>query len=81
MYEQCVLTVGEDASAKELLRCVVLAIEAEKDAQTEFDENAYAFSNAYLLIHSAALVFLMQAGFAMLAAGSVRTKNVGESNK
>jgi Amt family ammonium transporter len=32
-------------------------------------------SNAQFLINSAYLVFLMQAGFAMLCAGSVRTKN------
>ena len=32
-------------------------------------------SNSQFLLNSAYLVFLMQAGFAMLCAGSVRTKN------
>ena len=33
----------------------------------------------FFLIYSASLVFLMQAGFAMICAGSVRKKNVGNS--
>lgn len=33
--------------------------------------------NTWLLIFSAALIFFMQAGFAMLCAGCVRIKNVG----
>jgi hypothetical protein len=36
-----------------------------------------ANANMWLLIFASALIFFMQAGFAMLCAGSVRIKNVG----
>lgn len=36
-----------------------------------------ANANMWLLIFAAALIFFMQAGFAMLCAGAVRIKNVG----
>jgi len=36
-------------------------------------------SNTWFLIFSAALIFFMQAGFAMLCAGNVRIKNVGNT--
>jgi len=36
-------------------------------------------ANAWLLILASALIFFMQAGFAMLCAGSVRLKNVGNT--
>jgi hypothetical protein len=75
IYDQCVESVGEDSSAKDLLRCVTSVM------QDSSGEDPLDFSRAYLLIHSAALVFLMQAGFAMLAAGSVRLKNVGKKGK
>ena len=32
--------------------------------------------DAFYLLYAGALVFLMQAGFAVLSAGSIRTKNV-----
>jgi ammonium transporter, Amt family len=35
--------------------------------------------NMWLLIFASALIFFMQAGFAMLCAGSVRLKNVGNT--
>jgi ammonia channel protein AmtB len=35
--------------------------------------------NTWLLIFASALIFFMQAGFAMLCAGSVRAKNVGNT--
>jgi hypothetical protein len=76
IYEQCVELVGEDSSAKDLLKCVVTVMEDSRSSSN--GEDAFEFSRAFLLIHSAALVFLMQAGFAMLAAGSVRLKNVGK---
>lgn len=35
--------------------------------------------NTWLLIFASSLIFFMQAGFAMLCAGSVRVKNVGNT--
>lgn len=80
IYEQCVALVGEDSSTKDLLKCVVTVMEDAR-VNTSNGEDPFEFSKAFLLIHSAALVFLMQAGFAMLAAGSVRLKNVGKFQK
>jgi len=37
---------------------------------------SYTFSRAVLLVYAGALVFFMQAGFAMLCAGAVREKNI-----
>ena len=54
------------------LKCVMkLLLE-----QDEEDEN---YTSRIFLVYSAALVFFMQAGFAMICAGSVRKKNVGNS--
>lgn len=41
---------------------------------SKFDDNRRSIDVAFILI-SAALVFLTQAGFAMLTVGSIRTKN------
>lgn len=41
---------------------------------SKFDDNRRSIDVAFVLF-SAALVFLMQAGFAMLTVGSIRTKN------
>jgi len=46
------------------------------DLLLEQDRADREFSRTIYLIYSAALVFFMQAGFAMLCAGSVRKKNV-----
>ena len=75
VYDQCEAALGEDSSAKDLLRCVMKVIANE----TSRGEAAFNLATAGLLLHSATLVFLMQAGFAMLAAGSVRIKNVGKN--
>lgn len=76
VYDQCVASIGEEASSNDLLRCVVSNMQDQRDETTG---NFSEYVRSYLVIHSAALVFFMQAGFAMLAAGSVRTKNVGKS--
>ena len=78
IYEQCVASVGEDSSDRDLLKCVITIMQQDQTFNAQQQEDVFAFSKAFLLIHSAALVFLMQAGFAMLAAGSVRLKNVGK---
>jgi hypothetical protein len=60
------------ASQAEQLNCVV-------ELLLQQDERDQKFSSQISLVYSAALVFLMQAGFAMLCAGAVRKKNVQNS--
>lgn len=67
MFDEC-LVDGENTSTEYLLRCV--------SSQFLNNSNARQFSRNVLLVYSAALVFFMQAGFAMLCAGAVRKKNV-----
>lgn len=55
---------------KELIRCIVNAND---------DFGARQFARDVLLVFSSALIFLMQAGFAMVCAGAVRKKNVQNS--
>ena len=89
IYDQCVAVWGDDASPKELLRCVTVMMAEEgqnheqgkRALQFQGYQDALEFTMSFLLVLAAALVFLMQAGFAMLAAGSVRTKNVGTCNQ
>lgn len=57
------------ASQADQLNCVV----EQLLQQDERDQN---FTTQISLVYSATLVFLMQAGFAMLCAGAVRKKNV-----
>lgn len=57
------------ASHADQLSCVV-------ERLLQQDERDQKFANQISLVYSAALVFLMQAGFAMLCAGAVRKKNV-----
>jgi Amt family ammonium transporter len=68
LYSDCLETVGENATAKELLKCV--------SSQLNNDVGAREFAQGVLLVYAAALVFFMQAGFAMVCAGAVRKKNV-----
>ena len=67
MFDACVAVYGSD-DPDQLLRCVSSHLE---EAYKSTGQNI----NANLLIISGALVFFMQAGFAMLCAGSVRKKN------
>jgi Amt family ammonium transporter len=60
----CDLDSTEDT--KELIRCIV----------SNADIGARQFARDVLLVFAAALIFFMQAGFAMLCAGCVRKKNV-----
>mmetsp|Transcript_28338 Transcript_28338/g.47023 ORF Transcript_28338/g.47023 Transcript_28338/m.47023 type:complete len:538 (-) Transcript_28338:125-1738(-) len=60
----------QDAGSQEdVLKCVIGQL-LEQDSR---DEN---YSSTISLVYSAALVFFMQAGFAMVCAGAVRKKNV-----
>lgn len=61
-----------DGDQNSQLDCVIKEL-LEQDVA---DEN---YTSRIFLIYSATLVFFMQAGFAMICAGSVRKKNVGNS--
>ena len=57
---------------EEQLKCIIKQL-VDQDNE---DKN---YTSRIFLVYSAALVFFMQAGFAMICAGSVRKKNVGNS--
>ena len=61
-------TTSTDTDASLMLACVSQHLSGDRGARE--------FSRIVLLIYSAALVFIMQAGFAMVCAGAVRKKNV-----
>lgn len=67
-FEFCKAAEGDDAETEVLLKCVSTVL-----AQ---DSGSLSYSRTILLIYAAALVFFMQAGFAMVCAGAVRKKNV-----
>jgi len=61
-----------DGSQDAQLKCVIVQLLVQ-DLEDE------DYTSRIFLVYSAALVFFMQAGFAMICAGSVRRKNVGNS--
>jgi hypothetical protein len=66
IFSICSSSAGDSEA---LLKCVTTQL-------LEQDKADQQFSRTIFLIFSASLVFFMQAGFAMLCAGAVRTKNV-----
>jgi hypothetical protein len=58
VYTDCEDLLGIDAEVKDLLKCVSSSINS-------VPAGALSFSRSVLLVVSAALVFFMQAGFAM----------------
>lgn len=66
IYETCA-SVSQDHD--EILKCITTQLLIQDSYNREF-------SRTICLVLSAALVFYMQAGFAMLCAGAVRKKNV-----
>lgn len=66
IYNDCA-AVSTDQT--EILQCVTAKLLVQDAADQDFSRTIY-------LVFSAALVFYMQAGFAMLCAGAVRKKNV-----
>eukprot|EP01082_Thalassiosira_pseudonana_P013924 g11606.t1 g11606 contig6:199603-201681(-) len=60
---------GSSPTSDALLQC----ISSSFDAQTA---STHASINTFFLLYAATLVFFMQAGFAMVSAGCVRTNNV-----
>lgn len=68
LYDVCTEKLGTDVDAKTLIQCVT-----KEMAISNINNN---FARSVLLVYAAALVFFMQAGFAMVCAGAVRKKNV-----
>jgi len=66
IYSACASASGSD---EETLKCITTQLLIQDTADREF-------SRTIFLVFSAAMVFYMQAGFAMLCAGAVRKKNV-----
>ena len=75
-YEACASQLDDGLDATEqntvLLRCLASAV----DTVTKMQEEASHGLDTFFIIYAASLVFFMQAGFAMVCAGSVRLKNV-----
>jgi Amt family ammonium transporter len=69
---QCTSDLGVDATASDAFQCVAASIEELYGSTQALAD----LTSSFLLILSAALVFMMQAGFAMLCAGAVRKKNI-----
>jgi len=63
LFRECTAQLGEAATSDEMLRCF-----SDELANDTID----ATSRQILLTFSAALVFFMQAGFAMVCAGAIR---------
>lgn len=66
IYSACAAVSADQA---EILQCVTAKLLIQDKADQDFSTTIYT-------VFSAALVFYMQAGFAMLCAGAVRKKNV-----
>lgn len=76
------MTCLEQHGAEEtssMLRCVAAGLESSLQAAERANVTATATLTSWLLVVCGALVFFMQAGFAMLCAGCVRKKNVVNS--
>jgi Amt family ammonium transporter len=69
IYQECQTSVQAGEEYQDILECVTKRL-------IEQDSSNREFTRTLFLIYAAALVFFMQAGFAMVCAGSVRTKNV-----
>lgn len=82
VYETCAIEHGDDMPS--LIQCVSNWVETNtKDHVLNSDSSFVAsdFANVgdmndWLLVLTGALVFFMQAGFAMVCAGAIRKKNV-----
>jgi len=88
VYSYCAAELGTNASVDDKLECfssrLTQVMTAASTPDTPADATAAGdvtvwFARDFLLLNAAALVFLMQAGFAMVCAGCVRAKNVQNS--
>jgi Amt family ammonium transporter len=69
IFETCTTTLPASANTTDLIKCVS---EQEEALRVSLANGV----DSFWLIYAGALVFFMQAGFAMLCAGSVRAKSV-----
>ena len=60
----------------DLVKNLTLKLDVVDARDAAFEAASKAEVNTFYLLWAGALVFLMQAGFAVLSAGSIRTKNV-----
>lgn len=67
LYEEC--AISGDGDVHQMMRCIANRIESN-------EQRDHVVMTHWLLVLAGALVFFMQAGFAMLCAGCVRKKNV-----
>eukprot|EP00538_Stauroneis_constricta_P002897 CAMPEP_0119560260 /NCGR_PEP_ID=MMETSP1352-20130426/14432_1 /TAXON_ID=265584 /ORGANISM="Stauroneis constricta, Strain CCMP1120" /LENGTH=276 /DNA_ID=CAMNT_0007608203 /DNA_START=60 /DNA_END=886 /DNA_ORIENTATION=+ len=74
VYGECAADTA--GSSELLLQCVANRLSQEYQSQSASIEANLQYSRELYLVISAALVFFMQAGFAMVCAGSVRRKNL-----
>lgn len=74
VYSACIADGAGNESL--VLQCVASSLEEASSTNTENLQSLSAGVDIFFLIFSASLMFLMQAGFAMLCAGCVRKKNV-----
>lgn len=74
LYECCV-NGGAD-STMAVFNCVAVYLEKAREEQQQEIERTNQVSRNLYLLYASALVFFMQAGFAMLCAGAVRRKNL-----
>jgi Amt family ammonium transporter len=68
LLQYCIGSGIDPSNGTALLTCAI--------HELQHDLGSRAFSQQVLVVYAAALVFLMQAGFAMVCAGAVRKKNV-----
>jgi Amt family ammonium transporter len=71
LFDQCASNLNEQSSVQDLAACISSSWHQKSSSPEQ--------SSTILLVYAASLVFLMQAGFAMVCAGAVRTKNVQNS--
>lgn len=77
LYVECFDEHAGDTSA--MLQCVAAGLESSLDRVEQANEASNQTLHSWLLVIAGAMVFFMQAGFAMLCAGCVRKKNVVNS--
>jgi hypothetical protein len=87
IYDTCAASNGDDAL--KVVQCIANWIETEKYTSISggnvTSESAYSTNVEthdfiqWLLVLTGALVFFMQAGFAMVCAGAIRKKNVNNT--
>ena len=72
-YETCLADLTASSSSTPSTEDLLVCISNSFDDQNASTDSAV---DVFFLLYAASLVFLMQSGFAMVAAGCVRTNNV-----